>query len=110
MQELLENSFDFSIRLSELVRYLQDEGKEFPLWQRLLICGNGIGTNLRMAEMSVVKERAVKLEQALACAVECEHLLKLMAKTGYLSERQSEPLRKDCSRLVELISRRRNYK
>jgi len=109
-EKILQNSFDFSIRLIELVKYLKDEGREFPLSERLLICGNGIGVNLCIAKMSALKERTAKSEQALAFAVECEHLLKLMAKTGYMTEQQSVPLREDCSHLINMIDGVKNEK
>jgi len=101
--ELIESSFDFSIRLIELIKYLDNEGREFPLSQRLLNCGNGVGVNLRMAEISGTKSRPSATENSLACAVECGYLLKLMAKTGYLSELQSMPLRDTCNQLINLI-------
>lgn len=108
--ELLQNSFFLAVRLVELVRYLKDEGKDFPLSERLLICGNGVGVNLRIAKMSVAKERAVKTGQALAYALECEYLLKLMAKTGYMTEYQSMPLREDCTSLISMINSVKNEK
>lgn len=100
----MESSFDFSIRLVELVKYLRDENREFPLEKWLLIRGNGVWVNLRMAELSDGKERSGAENQALACAVEIGYMLKLMAKTGYLDEQQSMPLREDCDELVKLIS------
>jgi len=109
-EKILQSSFDFSIRLIELVKYLKDESREFPLSERLLICGNGIGVNLSVAKMSAAKERAAKLGQALACAVECGHLLKLMAKTGDMTEQQSVPLREDCSYLINMIDGVKNKK
>lgn len=103
MQELLERSFDFSIRLLELIKYLADEGSVFPLSKRLLICGCSIGVNLRMAELFSAKEEQERLEQALTNAVDCEYLLELMVKTGYLTQQQSMPIREDCHYLKEQI-------
>lgn len=101
-ENLLENSFDFSIRLMELNKYLMDEGKAFPLSERLLACGSGICVNLSMADIRGEKDGR-DVYNALADAVESGHLLKLMAKTGYLTEQQSIPLRNECDRIIELI-------
>jgi four helix bundle protein len=101
---LLTNSFDFSIRLIELARYLKKEGKEFPLLACLLECGNGIGVNLRLVAISGAKERTVQLGQALAFVTESEYILELMTKTRYLSEQQSIPLRAGCTHLKEGIT------
>jgi len=100
----LERGFDFSVRLVELEKYLKNEGKDFPLSQRLLACGVGVGVHLRLAAMSAAKERAAKTALALAAAVECGYLLELLSKTGYLTERQSIPLREDCERLIAALS------
>jgi len=100
----IERSFDFSIRLTELVKYLQGEDREFPLSQRLLICGVGIGVCLRAAETSDAKGRAAKTEQALLYAIESGYLLELMVKTGYLGEQQSRPILEDCRQLKEFIA------
>lgn len=104
MEKLKDSSFDFSVRLMELIKYLHEEDREFPLSRRLLHCGNGIAVNLLFAEMAEGKDRSGAVNQALAYAVESGHLLKLMAKTGYLTEQQSLPLREDCSHLIDLIS------
>lgn len=110
-EKLKEDSFGFSIRLMELVKYLEDGGREFPLSQQLLVCGNGILINLSMAEMTEGKERTATINKALAYAVESSHLLKLMAKTGYLTERQSMPLREECESLVHsVVDHKKNSK
>jgi len=103
-EQLLSSSFDFSIRLVGLVEYLKNEGKEFPLSQQLLTCGNGIGVNLRLIPLADKKERNVRADQALICAVESEYILELMKKTGYLTEQQSGSIRADCAYLIKGIA------
>lgn len=103
-EKLLDSSFDFSIRLVELVKYLNSEDRRFPLAEHLLNCGNGIGINLRMAARTAAgRENYEKMAQAGACAAEIEYTLEVMAKTGYLTEQQSLPLREECAELAEMI-------
>lgn len=103
MKQLLEQSFDFSIRAMELIKYLDKEKKPFPLYKRFLICATGIGITLRLAQTSG-KKSAEDIKQALSYVVEVEYLLELMAKTGYLQERQSQPIIDDCRAIKTLIA------
>lgn len=101
----MEKSFDFSIRLIELAKYLRDENKEFPLTERLLICGIGIGVDLRIASGCMGKEKTARMAQAVAYAAECEYLLELMVKTGYLAEQQSRFVLEECAEIIKLLER-----
>lgn len=103
MDQIFEKSFDFSIRIIELTKYLDEEKKPFALRERLLKCGAGIGVYLRLAE-SIPNRSAESGRQALSYAVESEYLLETMAKTGYLTEKQSQPIISDCRALKTLIA------
>lgn len=103
MDQILAKGFDFSIRVIELAKYLEEENKPFPLSQRLLACGTGIGISLRLAESSGGKS-AENISQALSYAVETGYLLEIMVKTGYLTEKQCQPMTSDCERLRALIT------
>jgi len=103
MDQVLEKSFDFSIRIIELIKYLDEENKPFALRERLLRCGMGIGVCLRLAE-SMGKRFTESGWQALYYAVEAEYLLETMAKTGYLTKKQSQPIINDCRALKTLIA------
>lgn len=98
-----DKSFDFSIRIIELAKYLDEEGKPFPLSERLLTCATGIGICLRMAELTG-KRSTDNVMQALDYVVETEFLLETMGKTGYLTEKQSLPLINDCRSLKTLVT------
>ncbi len=102
MDQVLEKSFDFSIRIIELVKYLNEEKKPFPLSERLLACVAEMGVCLRLAELTGEKSAGVR--QALSCAVEAEYLLEAMVKTGYLTEKQSRPVIGGCRALKSLIA------
>lgn len=83
MNQLLENSFDFSIRAMELIRYLNEEKKTFLLRERFLVCATGIGISLRLTKVKNDKS----FEEALDYAVETEYLLEIMVKIGCLKKK-----------------------
>ena len=68
MNQILDKSFDFSIRIIELAKYLDEGKKPFPLCERLLLCATGIGVYLRLSE-STGKRPAESGRQALSYAV-----------------------------------------
>lgn len=109
MNQILEKSFDFSIRAVELIKYLDKEKKSFPLYERFLACATGVGITLRL--LQTAGEKPVKdRSQAFSYAVEAEYLLEIMAKTGYLTEKQSQPIIDDCRSLKALIAEFLNEK
>ncbi len=100
MEQLLERSFDFSIRIVELVKYLNEEKRPFLLEQRLLSCGTGVGVCLRLAQT----DGRSHVIQAMSWAAEAEYLLEVMEKTGSLTYKQSVPILGDCRALKSLIA------
>ena len=104
MTQILEDSFDFSIRAIELVRYLNEEKKLFPLSERFLLCATGIGISLRVAQLLSGKSFGDDC-QALSYAVEVEYLLETMVATGCLQEKQSQPIIDDCHALKDAIAK-----
>lgn len=106
MKEILEKSFDLSIRAIELVNYLDTENRPFPLSGRFLECATGIGLAMRLVPISRKRSASDRASQALAYLTEVEYLLELMVKTGYLNEKQSQPMKNDCRGLGSLITER----
>jgi four helix bundle protein len=102
MDQVLERSFDFSIRAIELIKYLDREKKPFPLYKRFLSCATGIGISLRLVQ-TIGKKSVEDGRQAFSYVVEAEYLLEIMVKTGYLHEKQSKPIIDDCRALKALI-------
>jgi hypothetical protein len=95
METLLAKSFNFSVSVTEMVIYLKEENKEFPLAQRLLDCGTGICLSLRAAQ-AFPKNGQLKYEQAILQTVTFHYLMELMVKTGAITELQSRRLLDDC--------------
>jgi len=109
VNQILEKSFDFSIRAVELIKYLDKEKKPFPLYERFLECATGIGITQRIIQAKCKKSAKDSL-QSFSYVVEAEYLLEIMAKTGYLTEKQSQPIIDDCRSLKALIAELVNEK
>lgn len=100
MKELLEKSFDFSVRITELIKYLEQEEKNFPLRERLLECAAGAGVCLRQSGGGPSPQR---MQRALDYLSEADYLLELLSKTEYLTERQGARILEDCRTLKGMI-------
>lgn len=88
-----ESAYDLSVRIAEIVRYLKEEGGEFPLGDKLLDCGVKAGLSAREGD---VKAAADYVRQA-------DYILEMAVKSGYLSERQSLPIRTECAGLLAAL-------
>jgi four helix bundle protein len=100
---VVDKSYDFSIRIIELNRYLSDEGKSFALSDRLLSSGANIGIYARSVRDGSAEDRE-KLKEALRCAEECEYLFDVRVTTGCMTEPQSKIIRADCAALKEMFA------
>jgi hypothetical protein len=95
MEEIFLKTFDFGIRVVEISNYLEYENKRFPLIERLLECGTGLGVLMRVSE-KLPQYRLENCIKALKLALEAEYLLELMVKTSVISEKQSRPILANC--------------
>jgi len=100
MSALLDKAFDFSIRSIELVNYLEEERRPFPLATRFLECSVEACVCLRMSHY-VPKSASDYRPQALKLTLEAECLLELMVKTGCMSDMQSVPILTECTFLKD---------
>lgn len=87
-------SLDYSIRITELVRYLREAGKDFPLCDELLHCG---------VEAGVLLREPPDWERALGLLGRADYILEMAAVAGYLTPRQTARIRSDGQHLMELI-------
>jgi hypothetical protein len=103
VDNLLENAFDFSISVTEMVKYLKDDNKGFPLSERLLDCGTGICLSLRAAH-TFPKTARDSYEQAARQVLEFQFLMELMVKTGSITDLQSRPLLMESNSIMDGIA------
>ncbi|MBU9726226.1 four helix bundle protein [Diplocloster modestus] len=91
--DVQELAYDFSVRIAEIVRYLKEEGQEFPLSGKLLDCGVGAG----------LAARKNSRKQAADCVKQADYILEMAQKSGYLTERQVKPTRGKGDALLRLL-------
>ena len=106
MSNNIENkSFQFSVRVVKLSRYLQDEKKEYILSKQLLRSGTSIGANIVEAQQAQSRADFIsKLSIALKEAVETNYWLRLLNATNYLSESEFSSIIADCKELEKLLT------
>ena len=98
-------SFDFAVRIVNLYRHLSKKEHEFVLSKQLLRCGTSIGANVAEAQQPQSNADFVaKLSISLKEASETRYWLRLLAATGYLSEKESASMLADCTELEKLLT------
>ena len=105
MDNIIETkSFDFSVRIVNLYKYLNDTKKEYVLSKQLLRSGTSIGANVAEAEQAQSKPDFVsKMNIALKETSETKYWIKLLKATEFLSEKESNSLLADCVELEKLL-------
>lgn len=94
--ELMKQAIDYSIRVAELVKFLREDGRMFPLSDVLLSCGIETGMALREPDTKGFRQAAAALRKA-------DYLFEMAVSAGYLTERQSVHIRDKGRALLEAI-------
>lgn len=99
-----EKSFDFSLRIVKLYKYLQGEN-EFVLSKQLLRSGTTIGALVREAEQAESKADFIhKMAIALKEANETQYWLELLYQSGYLEEMQFSSINAETIKMLKLLT------
>jgi len=102
---LYSKSFDFSIRIVKLYKYLCNEKKEYELAKQILRCGTSIGANISEAiEAQSKKDFIAKLSISLKEASETRYWLKLFIETDILSSNKTKGLLTELQELIKLLN------
>jgi four helix bundle protein len=100
-----EKSFQFSIRIVKVYKYLQNEQKEFILSKQILRSGTSIGALCREASEAESKKDFIhKLSIALKEANETKYWLELLQATVFLTKAMFNSLMKDCIELIKILT------
>lgn len=102
--DLSDKAFDFSIRIAELVSFLREDQKGFPLCERLLACGVGTGLACRMPLHD--KKWKKRIKQAADFVMEADYIIEMAQLAGYLTKVQCIHIRSDCKDLLEFLAKR----
>ena len=103
---VLEKSFNFSIRILKLYRFLlkQDRSLE-PILKQVLRSGTSIGANITEAQNAPsTKDFINKLNIALKEARESEYWLNLFKASDIIDEKSFKSLQLDCKELIKLLT------
>jgi four helix bundle protein len=85
--DILSRTFEFSVQIIELYKYLQFEKKEFILGKQLLRSGTSIGANVEEATAAQSKKDFIaKMSIALKEARETNYWLRLLKRTDFIKK------------------------
>ncbi|MCE1164936.1 MAG: four helix bundle protein [Bacteroidetes bacterium] len=101
---VIEKSYDFSVRIAKLYRYLCDEKKEYNLSRQILRSGTSIGANVEEAIGGVSrKDFQNRLAIAYKEARETNYWLRLLRDVHFLTQEMFDSLNKDCDEVTRII-------
>lgn len=107
-----QKSEAFSLRIIDLYKFLRKEKKEYVMSKQILRSGTSIGANIVESEYSESKADFIhKLTISQKEAGETLYWLRLLGKSGFLSQELYVSLYSDCEEIIRIISAIiRNYK
>ena len=87
--DIRSRTFEFSVQIIELYKFLQNEKKEYVLGKQLLRSGTSIGANVEEATAAQSKKDFIaKMSIALKEARETNYWLRLLKRTGYIQKNE----------------------
>ena len=105
IETVYEKSERFSVRIVNLYKYLVDEKKEFTLSKQILRSGTSILANLSEAECAISKnDWLAKVYIALKECSETLSWLRVLAKTGFITQKAFDSIYADCCEIKRMLS------
>ncbi len=99
-----EKSFEFAVRIVNLCKYLRDQKKEYTISKQLLRSGTSIGANISEAQRGQsTADFAAKMNISLKEAYETEYWLRLLYRTGYISEKEYNSIHPEILELISIL-------
>ena len=100
-----DKSFEFSVRIVNLYKYLTTEKKEFILSKQVFRSGTSIGANICEGEQGISSADFIaKFSISLKEACETDYWLRLLHRTDYLDDTLSNSIISDCQELIRLLT------
>lgn len=101
-----EKTYNFSIRIINLSKYLRKEKHEFQLSKQVLRSGTSIGANTEEAVGAQSRKDFVyKISMPYKEARETDYWLRLLKDTSYITHVESDSLRKDCMEILRILGK-----
>ena len=102
---ILEKTVAFSVRISNLEKYLRMEKREYEMSKQLLRCGTSIGANAHEAHHGQSrKDFLAKMYIAFKETAETEYWLTVLTQTDYLTKEQGKSMMDDCLELKRILA------
>lgn len=101
---MVRQSFQFSVRIINLYRYLTTNKKEFVLSKQLLRSGTSVGALIREAQNA--ESSADFIHKMGVAQKECDesiYWLELMVETDLLNQEEFESIKNDATALLKMI-------
>ena len=103
--EIQERSLDFSVRIVQFCRYLQEECHEYIMSKQILRSGTSIGANVRESRNAQSSADFVsKLSVALKEADETQFWLEVLYRSNTIEGKMFESLNSDVKVLIALLT------
>ena len=102
-----ELSYDFGCRITRLFQYLTEDSeyKEYVISKQIYRSGTSVGANVRESKHAQSDADFLsKMSIAYKEADETEYWLNLLHDNGYLNDDQFESLKKDCDRILKVLT------
>lgn len=101
---LHNKSYDFAIRIVNMVKYIKCSDKEYALTNQVLRSGTAIGALVREAEYAQSASDFInKLSIALKECNETLYWLNLLRDTSYIGEKEAQSIISDCRELLAML-------
>jgi four helix bundle protein len=103
---ILEKSYNFSLRIIKLYKYLSETKREYILSKQILRSGTSIGANAEEAAGGQsYKDFAAKIGIAYKEARETRYWIRLLKDGQYLEKEFADSVLNDCEEICRILSR-----
>ena len=100
-----DKSFEFSVRIVNLFKYLTKEKNEFIIAKQIFRSGTSIGANICESEQCVcTADFLAKLSISLKEACETDYWIRLLHRTDYIDDEMFKSISADCQELIRLLT------
>jgi len=101
---LFDKSFNFSLRVVNLYKFLASEKKEYIMSKQIIRSGTSIGANIREAKGGISKaDFSAKIAISYKESLETQYWLELLFKSDFIDEKLFNSLFVDCEELSKIL-------
>ena len=101
---IVDKSFEFSVRIVNLYKYLQYEKNEYVLSKQILRSGTSIGANVAEAQKAQsLADFNSKMNISLKEANETHYWLRLLHRTDYITDEAFISIEKDIDEIISIL-------